>query len=302
MALQPIHRPIVIYLNSVFNLTVSVEDSDGPVDVGNVYSDVQFRIFTAGMHEAPLIDYTLSGGDLNIADTNTVGFTIPEAELEDINRNRLYYELRFFLGPEPITYMYGAFSIKGPVEGVNVSGGTYGLTLNEEHIDFTVGSSAALAMQAKEDAEAAAQSAQSDATSASNSASDAAQSASSASVSETNAAQSADAASASANDADTSEANASQSATSAADSASSADSSETAAANSASTAQSAASTATSEADRAESEADSIYPTQVTGTQISFDTHKIFNTPTIPAGSGLTQDLSNARTGVVQKIY
>src|SRR5699024_10682500 len=100
-------------------------------------------------------DYTLSGGDLNIADTNTVGFTIPEAELEDINRNTLYYELRFFLGSEPITYMYGGLPIKGPVEDVNVSGGTYGLTIKDEHIGFTVGSSAALAMQAKEDAEAA---------------------------------------------------------------------------------------------------------------------------------------------------
>src|SRR5699024_939655 len=159
MALQPIHRPIVIYLNSVFNLTVSVEDSDGPVDVGNVYSDVQFRIFTAGMHENPLIDYTLSGGGLNIADTNTVGFTIPEAELEDINRNTLYYELRFFLGSEPITYMYGSLPIKGPVEDVNVSGGAYGLTLNDEQISLTVSdSNAALAIQAKEDAEAAAQS------------------------------------------------------------------------------------------------------------------------------------------------
>src|SRR5699024_2597843 len=55
-----------------------------------------------------------------------------------------------------ITYMYGGLPIKGPVEDVNVSGGTYGLTIKDEHIGFTVGSSAALAMQAKEDAEAAA--------------------------------------------------------------------------------------------------------------------------------------------------
>ena len=42
--------------------------------------------------------------------------------------------------------------------------------------------------------------------------------------------------------------------------------------------------------------------QTTGTTISFTTNKVYNTPTSPETGNITDDLTNAKIGVVQKIY
>lgn len=42
--------------------------------------------------------------------------------------------------------------------------------------------------------------------------------------------------------------------------------------------------------------------QTTGLLIDFQTQKIFNTATAPATGNITNDLTNAKLGIVQKIY
>jgi hypothetical protein len=48
--------------------------------------------------------------------------------------------------------------------------------------------------------------------------------------------------------------------------------------------------------------DAIYPSATTGTVIDFTNPKIFNTPASPATGNITDDLTGAKVGVVQKIY
>lgn len=43
-------------------------------------------------------------------------------------------------------------------------------------------------------------------------------------------------------------------------------------------------------------------TQTTGSLISFDTNKIYNTSTSPSSANITNDLTDAKLGIVQKIY